>query len=382
MLKVGPHTSRSVFGARYLPRLTAHISFLLSCLCCLSTIAVTPSNGVAQRRRGLSEKVLAETLFQRGLSLMGEKRYEAACDHLRQSMDIEPAIGTMLYLADCYERIGRTASAWALFAEASSTSRAEGQLDRAALAKERAAALRERLCKIAILLGDTKETPGLQVRTDGVLASAATWDLALPVDPGPHQVEISAPGFEPFRAEVRVTPPCETVTTLRVPALKQKPAAPQVAVAQAAPVAGPPAAGDDPSAAASPAKGPHRTVSKRTSVGRDTGTHWSRIAAISMTGVGLLATAVGAGFGARAYALDAQADRECGSSAGNCASLSGFEAAKDAQQAANLATGLVVAGVATAAFGTLWYFLTPDRGESSGLSFVVGPTGAQLGGQL
>jgi len=60
----------------------------------------------------------------------------------------DPAVGTLLYLAECLEKSGRTASAWATFREASSAARASGQAERARIGQERASKLESRLVRL------------------------------------------------------------------------------------------------------------------------------------------------------------------------------------------------------------------------------------------
>ena len=58
---------------------------------------------------GPDERIAAEALFDEGKSLMIEGKLAVACEKLEQSQRIDPAVGTLLYLAECYEKSGRTA---------------------------------------------------------------------------------------------------------------------------------------------------------------------------------------------------------------------------------------------------------------------------------
>src|SRR4249919_971457 len=82
-------------------------------LVCAVWLALSPSLAGAQT--SASDKAMAEHLFDRGLALMRQGQFSEACTQLEQSEAIERGIGTLLYLAECYEKLGRTASAWAMF---------------------------------------------------------------------------------------------------------------------------------------------------------------------------------------------------------------------------------------------------------------------------
>ena len=75
-----------------------------------------------------SQRASAEALFQQATKLMDEKRYGEACEKLAGSQDLDPALGTMLYLADCYEHAGRSASAGALFHESMRRGKFQGMI--------------------------------------------------------------------------------------------------------------------------------------------------------------------------------------------------------------------------------------------------------------
>ena len=82
----------------------------------------------------------AEQMFHDGRALIAEHRYKEACDKLEASQRIDPAVGTLVSLGECYSGLGRTASAWLAYrsAIALATQRHD---PRQPAAEERAAAL-------------------------------------------------------------------------------------------------------------------------------------------------------------------------------------------------------------------------------------------------
>src|SRR5262245_9941135 len=144
-------------------------------------VLISLSVGVrAEAQTAPAGKAAAEALFDRGLELMREGKVAEACTQLEQSQAIETGIGTMMYLAECYERLGRTASAWALFREASSAARAEGQEDRALKGKARADALEPQLSKISVSVPAENKLPGLTVSLNGVNLVSGAWGVPVP----------------------------------------------------------------------------------------------------------------------------------------------------------------------------------------------------------
>jgi hypothetical protein len=182
-----------------------------------------------------TDSATAESLFNEALELLANKRAAEACPKLEVSQRLDPGIGTLLYLADCYQQTGRTASAWGTFREAAYLAKAAKD-DREDVAVESARNLEP---KLSYLLVQVTPSAGsaLEVERDGTVMQDALWNTAIPVDPGAHTVKASAPGKKPWSTTVNVGegPRQETVV---VPALEDAPVAMPVA---AVPMSAPPA---------------------------------------------------------------------------------------------------------------------------------------------
>ena len=61
----------------------------------------------------------SELLFNEATDTMEAGDYDQACRALEESQRLDPGVGTLRYLAQCYEEQRRTASAWGIFREAS-----------------------------------------------------------------------------------------------------------------------------------------------------------------------------------------------------------------------------------------------------------------------
>jgi hypothetical protein len=183
------------------------------------------SSGVAYAQSG---KASAEALFAEGRRLMAEGKVEAACPKFADSNKLDPSSGTLLNLGSCYEKLGRTASAWASFREAASRALSGGRADHARIAETHAAALQPTLARVTVNV--ETPAPGIDIRRDGVQVTEAEWGLAVPVDPGVHTYVAQAPGYAKWTTKVEVTvdaaveaPPIVTVT---IPALTALPPPP------------------------------------------------------------------------------------------------------------------------------------------------------------
>ncbi len=78
-----------------------------------------------------SGSAAAQVLFEEARQLMSAGHYAEACPKLEESQRIDPGSGTLMNLADCYERTGRIASAWGAFLDAEAGARLVGNTARA-----------------------------------------------------------------------------------------------------------------------------------------------------------------------------------------------------------------------------------------------------------
>jgi hypothetical protein len=149
-------------------------------------------------------KAAAEALFREGKRLMGEKKYAEACPKFADSQRLDPAAGTLLNLAACYEANGQIATAWATYGDAAAAAKNEQNPAYQGVAEKRGAALESKLSKLTITADGAAE--GTEIRRDGVVISRTEWGLAIPVDPGKHTIEATAPKKKPWSKSVDVGP--------------------------------------------------------------------------------------------------------------------------------------------------------------------------------
>ena len=81
----------------------------------LATLLVSP---FVRAEPSSADKVMATQLYDDAEKEMGRSNYAVACLKYGESQRLDPQLGTLLHLADCWERAGKTASAWATFKDA------------------------------------------------------------------------------------------------------------------------------------------------------------------------------------------------------------------------------------------------------------------------
>jgi hypothetical protein len=162
-------------------------------------VALAAPLGAAAQPTG--DPTRAAALFQEGREAAKKGDHAGACPKLAESYRIDPAVGTLLNLADCNEHLGKVATAWQLFQQA--IEHLPNHDDRVPMAKKRIAALAARLSRLTLVLA-AGAPAGTKVIRDAAELAPGSLDTPLPIDPGAHEVIVKAPDREDRRFEFTV----------------------------------------------------------------------------------------------------------------------------------------------------------------------------------
>jgi hypothetical protein len=287
-------------------------------------------------------RAAAQVLFDQGKNLSKAGKFAEACPKFEESQRLDPRIGTQFNLADCFEHIGRTASAWTNFVDVAASTKAAGQADREQVARDRAAVLERKLSRVTLRV-EGVGVAGLHVTRDGIEISQALWGTPLPIDPGEHRIEASAPGKIAWKSTFSASTSAST-STVTVPALAEDPAAFKAPErAHTAPLLDPIEPGK--------ARGPDRDEGS-------SGTS-QRIAGVALGVVGAAGIVVGSVFGVSAKSKLADSKPYCRTA--DLCTAEGLDLVSEARTSATLSTIGFVAGGA-ALVGGLVVFLTAPSG--------------------
>ncbi len=146
----------------------------------------------------------ADRNFREGRALYDAHDYAGACARFAESQRLEPAAGTLLNLADCYERVGRLATSLATYKEAAVAAALRKRVDWERFALARIEALRPAVPTLAIRASGAARVDGLVVTRDAQSIAAGDLGLELPVDPGKYVIGATAPGREPWSTTIEV----------------------------------------------------------------------------------------------------------------------------------------------------------------------------------
>jgi hypothetical protein len=307
----------------------------VSILASLLALVLLPSSARADE-----PVAAAEQLFQEARVLVAAGNYAAACPKLEASQKLEPAVGTQFNLADCWEHVGRTASAHSMFMQVARIARAAGKFEREKSARERASALEPKLARVRFVV--KASAPGLEVFVDDSPVAKTTWSEAFAIDPGTHRVRATAPDRTPWSASLVAQ--ASRTSELTVPELEdpRPPAASRLVAAK------PPSA--------------------------------QKNVALVAGGVGVAGLIVGGVAGAIALSGRSKAQRECPSElyAFRCPTEDGASAWNSATTAGDVSTVAFVVGGAFVAGAAVLWFTAPKSRTRVGTSL----TGVRLEGSF
>jgi hypothetical protein len=296
------------------------------------------------RAQDASTTGAAAALFDEGVALMEKGALGEACPKLARSHELSPNGGTLLALAECYEKSGKVASAWVAYKEAAIRANAAKRVDAEKSAVAAAKRLEPSVSKLTVKI--TAEAEGLTITRNGVALRRPEWSVPLPLDPGDYRFEATAPGYKPWSASVAIGT-TGSAREVVIPELERE--APR-APAQPAVVAPP---RNDERPVEPPAGGGARTIG------------WI------MGGVGLVAIGVGTYFGLRAMAKNDDADAHCVRET-SC-DAQGVRLDEEGRDAGLVSTVAFVGGGAALGLGTV-LVLTAHEKAGPSASASVGPT--------
>jgi hypothetical protein len=309
------------------------------------TLCALPRIGHAQASDSVAA---AEQLFEQARQMFDQGDYVGACPRFEASLKLDPALGTLLNLATCYEKQGKLASAWGHYREVVALATKAGDTARIDIAKQHAAALEPRLPKLTIHPPKPAIT-GLVVTRDESPIEDAALGVAFYVDPGEHVIAAAATDHKTWSTQITINE--AEVKEIEIP---QLPAAPH----------------------AKPAAGSVTTIIQQQ---EDPGSS-QRIFGLTIGGAGIaaLVTGIGFGFAARASYNSAFDDGLCHRDTYQC-NASGQDRIDTAHTRALVANVVGGVGLALIGGGAALYFTAPHH-TNVHVAPTVGGAAVMLGG--
>lgn len=308
--------------------------------------------GSAGAQRG--DAAAAEQLFTAGREAFERGDFASACPKFEESQRLDPAAGTLINLAACYEKVGRLASAWEAWRGAlqvlSPTDERRPAVERLAEAMEK------RVPRLFIELAPGAPA-GTRVARDSVDLGAASLGVGLPVDPGRHLVIATAPGRLERRYDVEVAEG-KTQKIVVEPGEVRSPTPPS----QASPAA--------------PAPAPRATTNLPD---QPAGAGGTRTLGYVVAGTGVLGILAGSVTGIialqrkNAMLDDCQKDDN-----GYACGTAGLDAASEGETFATVSTIAFAAGAVATGAG-LWLILSSDERSETALVASPNPSGVTIG---
>ena len=311
-------------------------------------------------RPALAQSVEAEQLFRDGKALLQQGKLGEACAKFDASDRIEPSVGTELNAADCHEKNGKLATAWAGFLKAAANAaKAGNDKMRETEARRRAGLLEPKLSYLTISVPEASRVNGLAIKRNGTEVDTALWNSGIPVDAGEYEITGQAPGHEAWSTKVTVA--ASEKKSVEVPRFKEITALVNT-----------------------PEPKPPEPLEKDETEPQDTTAPSMftpmRKAAIGAAAVGVIGIGGMVVFGLKANSKQSDADALCPGGPG-CSDPMAIQLNDDARSAAKLSNvmlGVGVVGVGAAV--ALWFLGAPkDVATASDVAIVPVTNGRDVG---
>jgi hypothetical protein len=303
----------------------------------------------------------ARELLKQGYALKQDGKYAEALERLVESLRLDSQIKTLINIADCEESLGMLSQAqkhWILARDQASLQGAQPQL---AEAEKRLAALETRMPRLVVnRIGPAIE--GIEIHRDGVLLEGVALGVALPTDPGKHEVLVTALGHAERRYTIDLVEKDSRVLDVAPGPANSLPIV-------AAPV--------PPKAPAVSQPAPTDTTIAGPTAGISHSSIWNaqRVIAVGAAGLGVI------GLGLAEYSwshANSQHDEARATCNPNCTE-EGRQKQADAVSSVHLTSAMLIAGSVLIAGSAVLWFTAPESGSPTvGLAPIAGPSEAGL----
>jgi hypothetical protein len=286
------------------------------------------------RAQGEGVATHADQLFQDGVRLMREDKCPEAIAKFARSQELDPSTATLVNLATCYTRVGRTASAYKTYQTAAGAAEKDGNAELKERALKALGILEPQITKLRIVVPERARP--ITVRVNGEVVDTAA---PVPIDPGETTIEAEAQGRETWRHTVTAEGNGATIVV-------QLPEPPS----------------PSPASAPAPEPQPWWTTSRK-------------VAAVA-GGVGVVGLGVGTVLGLSAMSKYDESNQYC--VAGHC-NQQGHDLRAGALTKADVSTVVTVIGAAAVVGGAVIWLTSPFDGKTK---VGVSPWGLSVEGRL
>lgn len=292
----------------------------------------------------------AEALFQRAQALMKKPdatkdEIHQACEYFVESYRQDPAVNTLVASAACHEKEGKNATAWGEYKEVGAQPGGAAEY-----ARQRAAEL-EKAGFFKLTVKVPREVKRLSFKIDDEQLSVPPDDF--PMDPGSHELEVSAPGKKSYKRHFDLTERTSPLT-INVPELEDVKEEPRP----------------------NPQPQPQIITRVVQVTEQDPGGPYRGWGLFSII-FGGLTIATGSVGGALAKATYDGSVKYC--TVNDVCTKDGVEKRNTANSFASIATGVFIGGAVLVAFGVTLYIVAPKK-RMAEVKAAIGPTGVLLEG--